>query len=280
MTRLSISVSKPYYVPGDIVDGTLQLDVSKTIRVRSITVVSEGAEHTHITVSSGKHSHTYRECNPMHQYSVNLSGPAEIPPGTYTYPFRFQLPTSLLPSYRGTNAYISYTVSGNADIPFWFDSAQTLDLLVTIPHQVVRVDARPASFTSGTIQDYSKPAFQVDLKRSMWFAGEVLDGTISLLRNPANKNIRKAEVQLSMLEFAQARGYHRETPCEVARAEIPGDQLACGGPIPFRLQVPRDCYSGYNGVYSRLTWVVRANLDIAWGFDVAGAVEIVVLNAA
>jgi len=279
MTQLVLSVSKPYYVPGDIVDGVVELQVTKTARLRSIDLVSNGIEHTHIRVSHGKHSYTYTETNPMHQYSACLSGPAEVPPGTYSYPFRFQLPPTLLPTYRGTNALVRYTVTANADIPFWFDAKQTVELLVTLPHQVIPVDARPLTFYSDSAGDGSKPAFQVDIPRSSWFAGESLTGSVTLLRNPPNKRIRKAEVVLQMMEFARASSYSREVPCEVARVDIPGDSLASGGAIPFRIPIPRECYSCYNGVFSRLAWVAHVNLDIAFGFDIKGAQEILVYNA-
>ena len=278
MTQMALYLSKGCYFPGELVEGRAVLTVPKPIKVRGIALQAEGYERTSVTVSRGKHSHTYVSKNDILQYPAMLSGECELQPGEYSYPFRFGLPPDALATYKGSHAVVLYSVKVNADIPMWFDAHHTLDIPVVLPRRGIQADQRSAPFMSGTAGDPLKPGFRAVISRSFCFAGESVEGTITLT-TAAGKRVRKADIRLRSLEQAVAQGHPAEAPSVINRMEIPGEQLTEGVSIPFSMRIPREARSTYQGAFSSLRWFVDINLDVALAFDVSARQEIVVVNA-
>jgi len=278
MTQMLLSLTKGVYFPNDVVEGRAVLSAPKAVQLRGVTLLVEGTERTSVTVSSGKHSHTYVSRNDILRHSVALAGQCDLPPGEHSYPFRFQLPPGALPGYRGRHASIIYSVTANADIPNWFDAHCTLEVPVGVPRQAVNRDDRRVMFQSTTAQDPLRPGFNASLKRCFFLAGETIEGALTLT-TAAGKRIRKAELFLRTLETAVAQGHQAAFPTLHNSAQIPGDQLVEGAAVPFSLSIPRECFSSYQGAFSSLKWLVEINLDIALGFDVSATAEIAVVNA-
>jgi len=282
MARLMLYIAQPACFPGDIVRGESVLQTDKPLTVRKITVEASGFEKTVITEShgAGKHRHTvtYTETNPILNWGAIVGPAGEVPPGEHRFPFEFQMPPNALPSYRGLCANIFYSVKANADIPVWFDAGQTLELPVLMQRRSCREDQSPRGFSTPNVDDPSRPGFMAQVFRSAFFAGDYVEGTVTLTSGGGHR-IRKATVTLNTLEVATARGRARENLREVSKLDIPGDQLGPERAAPFRILAPKDAPGTYAGMYSSLKWLVGVSLDVAWAFDVKAAQEIAVFNA-
>ena len=280
MTKLTVQLSRPFYFPGEMVEGQALLSAPKPVELRGISLQAEGCEHTSITVHHGKHSTTYVSRHDILQYSQALSGPCQLPSGDYSYPFRFQLPPDALPTYKGYHANVRYNVMANADIPMWFDAKQTVEVPVVLPRRGIRPpqNLQGGLFRSETADRPGRPAFQAKLSRLFFLAGETIEGTISIL-STGSKRLRKADVSLIAVECAEAQGREAENETPVAKCQLPGEQLTDGVSSPFSLQIPPQVYSTYSGLHSSLAWVVRINLDLAMAFDVSADQQVAVVNA-
>ena len=282
MAKLLLYLAQPVFFPGDIVRGEALLQTEKQISVRKVTVEASGFEKTIITEShgAGKHRHTvtYTETNPILNWGAIVGPAGDVPPGEYRFPFEFQLPQNALASYRGLSAHIFYSVKASADIPMWFDAGQTLELPVRMPRRMCREDPGPQGFSTPDPDNPARPGFMARVLRSTFFGGDFVEGSVTLT-GTGGKRIRKATVTLNTLEVAEARGRVRENMREVARVDIPGDQLGPERAAPFRIYAPKEAPGTYAGMHSSLKWLVGINLDVAWAFDVKAAQEIAVFNA-
>jgi hypothetical protein len=281
MTSICISVNQPYYHPGDIIQGVVHVECPKRQKVRSIVLEAVGYERTRIVESHGvgkhRHTHTYISQNSMHQFAVTLLGECELEPGAYDYPFEYVLPQQLLPTYHGFDAVVAYTVTANVDIPMWFDANQTIETIVVIPRCDVTLQKVPASFATPTANDPTKPGFMVTLARTMFLAGERIKGNFMVTGN-GGKTIRKADVTIQLVENAVAQGHSRVNYGTLGHGQIAGEYLIPGQTVPFELVIPPTISTAYNGVYSRVSFMLAINLDVAWAFDTSAAQPLVIVN--
>src|ERR671925_233034 len=133
-----ISLEKMEYKPGEIVRGMLTLKTEKGCKARKLVLFSEGEESTIISVSESTNygssrdtnTRTYNEINTFfskdlsHLLQESVSSNIledtnlEISAQNKEIAFDFTLPTdnSLLSSYKGKHANITYTVKATADI--------------------------------------------------------------------------------------------------------------------------------------------------------------------
>jgi hypothetical protein len=282
MAKLLLYLSKPEYLPGDLVSGEAVLQTDKPLTVRQVTVEASGAEKTVITESrgAGKHRHTvtYTEVNPILNWGAVVGPAGEVPPGEHRLPFWFQLPPGALPTYRGVQASVFYSLRANADIPVWFDAGQSAELPVRQDRRACREDRSQRHFSTPDVDNPTEPGFMAQVSRSTFFLGDFVEGAVTLTSGGGHR-IRKATVRLFTLETATARGRVAENSRERARLDIPGDRLGPERAAPFRIGIPKDAPGSYCGMYSSLKWLVSINLDVAWAFDVRAEQEIVVFNA-
>src|SRR2546422_3173563 len=137
----SITVELPRlsYYTGEVIEGTVVIETTSEAKSRGLYVDFTGTEETQITRQSGKTSHTYRSTATLVQWRLPLRGEEPLPPGTYRYPFRFQIPEQGLPSYPGRPASVKYILTARPDVPPWLDTGGHT--------QVFFVYARPTART-------------------------------------------------------------------------------------------------------------------------------------
>jgi hypothetical protein len=139
------------FFPGNVVEGFVELDVSSDIEVVGVRVKICGKEGTSITRRRNNKSSTPVSTAVVLKQVITLAGNMKstnsrehtvIPKGKYTYPFLFQLPLNLPPSFYRRyvcdgSASISYHVKAYVDIPNGVDvaSERHFKVLCGIPHQ-------------------------------------------------------------------------------------------------------------------------------------------------
>ena len=103
---LAVQTEKPFYSPGEMVNGTIYLRTSAPIQARHIEIRVKGIEKTKwIDFVYNRKEDGTMEREPVKRASskkiIEFSAPAftfttpELNPGDYTIPFAFQLPKSL-----------------------------------------------------------------------------------------------------------------------------------------------------------------------------------------
>jgi sporulation-control protein spo0M len=274
MKQIKIELFKEAFLPGDRVKGTVKLVIDKPVKARVIKLNVIGMEKTNITVGSGDSRRTYHDHNFMIKQDIILQSPMydedmELQPGNYEFRFEFSIPIYALPSYAGRHARISYILNAKVDVPLWFDINDFREFYVFRNRKALDILRDPVHFQSNNyfIPDDGRPSFYVELNKIGYKSGENIMGFITL-RNLAAQNIRKVYIRLLGEEFAAASNHHRNSTDIVNSINIPNNVIVRGIPVQFRMPIPNNAPSSYEGIYSNYRWAVEVGLDWAYKIDV------------
>ncbi len=270
---ISVELPKTAYYTGDVLEGTVVLETTKDTPSRGLYVDFSGKEVTAITRSAGKQTVTYRSEATLVSWRLPLQGEGTVAPGTYRYPFRFQIPLQGLPSYRGPHARVEYTLTARLDVPLWLDTVWSSEIFVFYDRPSVRTYSNPVRFRSGG----DGPEVYVELDGDRFFAREMLGCRITLLRT-GDHRIRRLYAQLLGSEFAQAQSQREQVTTFRTEVDVPAEEIKLGIPFTFEIPIPADVQSAYRGTYSYYSYVLRLGLDIAWGADLVAQTPIVIVR--
>lgn len=270
---ISVELPRTAYYMGDVVEGTVVLETTKETPSRGLYIDFSGKESTEITRSTGKSSVTYRSEASLVSWRLPLQGEGTVPPNTYRFPFRFQIPLQGLPSYRGTHAKVAYVLTARLDVPLWLDTVWSTEIFVFYDRPSVRTFSDPVRFRSGG----NGPEVYVELDGSRFFARELIGCRITLLRT-GGQRIRRVYARLLGSEFAQAQSQHEQVTTFRTEVDVPEERIRLGVPFTFEIPIPADVQSAYRGRYSYYSYVLQIGLDIAWGFDLVAQTPIVIVR--
>ncbi|KAJ8913707.1 hypothetical protein NQ315_007424 [Exocentrus adspersus] len=122
------------YTEGSVLNGTVVCWIPHQIKVTGVMVKLKGKERNKWKESYGEHTCTYSDTVKFIRNELILQPKRKLGPGTFEYPFTFQLPSgSLLNSYHGPYGGIRYTVDAKVDIPFAPDYTDKKEITVFHP---------------------------------------------------------------------------------------------------------------------------------------------------
>lgn len=274
MKEIKIELHREGYLPGEIVEGAVNLTIDKPVKARAVKLDVTGLEETRITVSHGKSSTTYREYNYILKDQIILHGPQfeknlELEQGNYVFKFEFKIPEYALPSYNGRNAFVRYKLKARVDVPYWFDIVDKKSFYVFRDRAALKLLTHPAFFQSKNYtQPHSKkPSFYVELPKAGYKGGEAIE-CILTLKNMTASRIRKVDAKLLGEEYARARRYTRTKTHHMHEIEIPVHDFIDEIPKVCLIPIPTEIPSSYEGRYSNFRWGLEIGLDIPFGLDV------------
>lgn len=270
---ISVELPRTAYYMGEVVEGIVSLELTRETPSHGLYLDILGREATEITRGSGKNSVTYRDHKDLCAWRITLQGPGDIPPGTYRFPFHFQVPLDGLPSYVGTHASVRYTLTARLDVPLWLDTTSTMEIYVFYDRASVRTFSNPVRFRSGG----DGPEVYVELDGDRFFARELIGCRITLLRL-GGQRVRRVYVRLTGGEWAWAQRAEETTMTFRRELDIPMESIRLGVPFTFEIPIPADIQSAYRGTFSYYSYVLYVGLDIAWGQDLVAQTPIVIVR--
>ncbi|XP_076649562.1 arrestin domain-containing protein 17-like isoform X2 [Halictus rubicundus] len=129
--RIEFDKPDATYVPGEMVTGSIILDIAKVKKVRGFYFVAKGAALVRWTETRRRKGETERLTYSASQkyFSVrtDILEPSEldsrinIPEGHHQFPFQFQVPSNIPSSFEHEHGHIRYTVKAVIDRPWKFD---------------------------------------------------------------------------------------------------------------------------------------------------------------
>ena len=271
--RVFLELSRTAFFTADVVEGTVVVETGGETASRGLYLDLLGRERTEITRSAGKTTVTYRSHDDFAAWRMNLQGPGTLPPGTYRFPFRFQIPPHGLPSYEGRHAWVSYTLEARLDVPLWPDAVWKETLYVYYDRPSVRTFSQPVRFRSGG----EGPEVYVELDGNRFFARELIGCRITLLKLGPHR-VRRVYARLTGGEFAQAQSTTETTTTFKTEVDVPMEAIRLGVPFTFEIPIPGDVPSAYRGRYSYYSYLLTIGLDIAWAADLVATTPIVIVR--
>ncbi|EQC37376.1 hypothetical protein SDRG_05593 [Saprolegnia diclina VS20] len=115
---LTLAVENPYYMAGDNILGDLSVVLTEPLQSTEIAILLVGEEQVQWRNhhQNTDHRQFYNAYNKFFQRRLILDNSTrELPPGQYTFPFQFTLPSNLPGSYdgsQGVTATIQYSLQG------------------------------------------------------------------------------------------------------------------------------------------------------------------------
>ncbi|KAL3866415.1 hypothetical protein ACJMK2_043716 [Sinanodonta woodiana] len=220
------NASQVFY-PGQIVDGTVQLTVVESLKMREIRLAFTGDANVKWTeLINGSHgeintavyrSHEiyFNSTVPVLQKEANQLRDITLRKGVYNYPFKFQLPLNIPSSYEAVIGRVRYAVVVSVEKPWAFD-------LVTMgPFTVVSLldlNKLPNVAKGGTVADEktlcclcckSGPIrAKITTDRLGYVPGEAIKFRAEII-NLTNRQMKCSKAQLVMQVHYHGRGKTR-----------------------------------------------------------------------
>lgn len=262
---IAFVLDKPYYLPGERVQGKVRVNLEHDTSFRSLNVILQGIEEVRIVVRQGKSSATYKSSRDMLNVGVELTPKATVQEGTTDFPFAFELPADALPSYSGKFAHVTWKLSTRADIPWGHDLHTELFL------PIMKSQASAPSPISAENNE-AGPRIRLSLSSNLYQPGETIEGKLALVQPGSMRGVR---LQLSIAEQSTGKGTWTGWGSRSVTETIPigtplecsKDELAAGTEMPFKIPLSQYTSCSYVGTFSSITWYLWATLDIPHGTD-------------
>ncbi|KDO28330.1 hypothetical protein SPRG_06569 [Saprolegnia parasitica CBS 223.65] len=286
---IAIIVDKPHYISGEVVSGSLQVDVLEPIECNEVVVVISGKEKVHWSethdVGSGDDRRSVtRTFSSSHRFLnqaiVLYSAQHHISPGQYIYPFQYQLPIGLPGTFDnqchdGVDARVQYSIKGRLRVDGFFSRdvkrrqtfivyAQLAGYVAPSVAEKTQVVRFLCCFRQGTCY------LRVGMDKNMYTPGDV-PMILCDIRNESAKDVRRMRCELVRIVDVMADRKHRTLQKTICGATFPG--VAAGAqlsqPQPFQLLSHGEAlYPSTRGNLVGCRYEIRVTCDIAWCPDV------------
>lgn len=272
-TRPKVRVQVPAEIrAGDQVRANVRLDCKRAVPVDWVDLTLTGIERW--VVGGGKH--TVAEQRTLCRLKARLCEERELPAGMTDLPVSIPLPADLPPSFKGERAFISYTLTVHASVPWWPDRRASFEILVVPPPQPSPPNEPRRYSTDPDGPVGTEPHVEMSLSTDWTRAGDRVTGALALQNTEHN---RYSEISVALVGTLQYfRGASSYATREYLRYQIRlgAERATDGEMIPFRFRLPDDTApdlparprpGGLRGVIE-LDWSFELTVGVRWGNDV------------
>jgi hypothetical protein len=292
LVAIDISLERNEYAAGETVKGTLTISEDKDFKVQSFELSVSGEERI-IEQSEEKSFENRRITSQVSNvfFSKDLShflnsigtkiqgeddnNLLKVASGTTKVPFEFRIPDDVLESYEGKYAMTIYKIEAAVNMP------KRLDIGKSLSFNVINQNRKHMKFDRAIREEINEKTnsgirleLEGDDKNNTFSPGEIIRGKIIIEDSKLSPKIRKAELILGAIEFAQAQGKKKRTEIfpnykEKIKGKIEWNKDDNSSVIPFETHIPKDIKRSYLGKYSEYYWLLEAKVDIPWSDDLS-----------
>jgi hypothetical protein len=240
-----MNVERAVYFPGEAVRGAIIYNVGKPRKIRGVRVRFEGATRVswsesrrrgdkNVTIYFRAH---YVYFNPIATLYGNPRGQKKdfkIPSGGYYWPFEFNLPLNLAPSFFHGIGQNAYFVKGYVDIPMAVDKTVTQKLTMTCEysqlHPTINVKfSKKAKALLASNQNISVALAAPEIA----YMGENFPIDVSI-DHQGTKDVKEVLIKLKAKYYFTARNAHEGWKTRVVKKNVMSHKVAgvAGFPIP------------------------------------------------
>lgn len=260
------------------------VETDEAMRATDLSLSLHGREVSQITVRAGKSREVLKDQYPFAELlssfkeRVTFTDPDHIAPGTYRFPFRFEVPvsyeptlaTSGLPAVRGRfesrpdGLWVEYELEARIEVPWWIDPIDRVVIPVYSSRRVLGAIPIMASPTSD-----EHPSFRLDFAPPMILPGTEVTGNYAV-QNPRGKELQELVLRIYRhIEYtARGRSAVRDGPESTVAIPLGGREESYSG--SFRLPVldSADATGPFHGALYRTWWNAFAELKVSLGLNV------------
>ena len=286
-----IHTSKPEYYPGELVEGTVHLNVTTPADIDSINLLAEGFERVKFTIRGNDHTPrpngrtstpgVDKICTahrPVFIRTVNLlTTKSTLQPGVFVFPFQFtlnnNLPGTCTVGCGDSQGSVRYTLHVQAVVPGFFkanlEHLQDLRVIEPLRKKAVATQAhKEENVTFLCCIPKGSVSLSADLAKNVYYSGETVEVKLKVNNSESQVNLRGCSLELVQQVFMrsgkeeEAFGLKvvREKSLAVAAGEI------CDRTIQMIL--PADMEATTIGGIIRCTYELTIRLSVPWSPDV------------
>lgn len=253
---IQLEAAQHTYRPNDTVRGSLTVIARSDLHPRSIMLHAVGDEITSLGPNLAMKSHTHPFDLAFSLWSPSIDNDV-LPKGERTFPFEFNLPAILPPTFNGDMTKIAYRIEAKIDLPM------QPDLRVELPF-TVRVapiaDAEKSVRATANLPDGL--TLELHLSAVGFYPGDHILGQVQVIGGQA-QSIKKAAVDLLWREQGDAHDFVDHTEGTNVRLEIDPSALQRGQPFSIDIPIPTDADPSFVSQHASMTRLIRAELKLA-----------------
>ncbi len=271
--RFGVLVPDGVVIAGSRLEGVLEMTVPEPIsRAERIELVFRS--HAWAGYGSGKNRSVRRRDLFVVPLRVELPKGGPLQPGTYRYPFTFDVPAWLPPRLAGADCAIEHDVEARLDVDWAIDPVtRSLPEIVMPPAHGQRAPMTmrsPGGFHDSIV-------LEVSLASSVFGQDEPLSGNIAL-RSGSDARFDAIELSLSSVAtIRMGRGDRRNGAARTIR--VPAAALRGGGSVRFVFPPAAELPPTFSNGFIDHDVILKVSVDIPWASDPFFEVPLHVLPA-
>jgi len=222
---IQLAMDKPYYIGGEIIRGTVTLNLNQNIPAKAVKIKWKGHEKTYIENTVDNQTHVHVGHKAFFKSETILfavpSGTAIIPAGCHIWNFVFNLPPDLPSSFfekytewdgDKVKGAIDYNVAVFVDMPGTDIKAKEKLIIAELLTQrvlpVAETKVKSFAFTKGKLQ------FTGEMGKNVLIPGEIVPVHIKFT-NPTDKEVQAIKIKLIRVLTMKAKMMCKTTTKEV-----------------------------------------------------------------
>ncbi|ETW06813.1 hypothetical protein, variant [Aphanomyces invadans] len=237
---IQLRVDKPYYTSGDVISGSLLVDIRKSIDCTEVVVFVAGKEkvswsedHTRtVHGESRTEKRWYTNSRAFFKHKIVLFNVQHaLPPGQYVYPFAYQLPFGLPGCFdnhgaEGVKAKIEYSIKGAVCVDGFFNRDLKKKQCLTVYSQLAGYVAPSFDQKVQTVRllcciPQGKATLRVAMDKNMYGPGEIPQIQCDI-QNHSKRDIRSMKCHLRRSTVVVGSGKRRVLTKTICTAKFPG----------------------------------------------------------
>eukprot|EP01099_Mayorella_cantabrigiensis_P006817 TRINITY_DN581_c0_g1_i3.p1 TRINITY_DN581_c0_g1~~TRINITY_DN581_c0_g1_i3.p1 ORF type:complete len:330 (-),score=85.39 TRINITY_DN581_c0_g1_i3:123-1067(-) len=287
---LKIHFDKPYFHSGELLSGRVTMTIEQSgVKGSEMKLKLKGFEKTYMenTVREDDNTHTdvYKDDKTFFRETIPLADFRtfpEIPPGTWDYPFRFQLPSNLPSVYSrdlkewdgdDVKAAIVYKAKAFIDMP-GSDIKEKTHFIISEPvtKEIKEIkEEKHKSFTFARKKLY----LTVKIEKNVFVPGEIFKVHVSV-NNESGKNVDFIKIKLQEDLKVQALSFKKNYNRELYREKWDGVESKTKKDFVFDFKIKSDIQPSTHGHLISCDYHLDIECDVPWAGDLEVHPKIVV----
>jgi len=275
---IQLAMDKPYYIGGEIIRGTVTLNLNQNIPAHAVKIKWQGYEKTYIENTVDNRTDHYKGDKIFFKTETILfavpTGTTIISAGTHIWNFTFNLPPDLPSSFfekyiefdgDKIKGAINYNVKVFVDMPGCDIKAKEKLIIAELLTQrvlpVAETKVKSFVFTKGKLQ------FTGEMGKNVLIPGEIVPVHIKFT-NPTDKPVQAIKIKLIRTLHIKAKIMHKTANKEMAVWKFPGQAKGMNWDGVLDVQLPERIYPSTNGSLIQCSYHMSIELDLPWALDV------------
>ncbi|KAF0693951.1 Aste57867_15134 [Aphanomyces stellatus] len=267
--KIDVVVDRPYYVSGELVKGKILVDVISPIQCNEVVLLASGKEKVEWKDGGKTHSGLVEF---FKKKIVLFCVEVMLQPGTYEYPFEYQLPEALPGSFdakrSGIVAKIEYSMTGTVIVDGVFARDLMKKTILTLfAHHVSTILTPSVDSTSQQVTflwcfDHGRAAFKATIDKVRYDPTETPHVHCDV-QNGSRANVRGLKCVLVRTESLSSDGATKTFYTELCVATFGGvpAHAVLSETFPFALTT-KDLVPSTRGSFLDVGYVVRVHGDL------------------